>query len=410
MNSWLLFILAIIIFGYLLELFVSILNLKALSTNLPHEFKDIFDNADYAKSQQYTRETTRFSLVENSFTTLVTLVFLLAGGFNIIDNFARGFGYDTIGTGLIFTGLLLFFSLVLGLPFSLYSTFVVEEKYGFNKTTVKTFFLDTLKTIFLATLIGGPILALVLWFFESTGTYAWLYCWLGVFLITLILQFLAPIIIMPLFNKFTPLEDDQLKETILNYTNQENFTIKGIFIMDGSKRTTKLNAFFTGFGRYKKIVFFDTLLEKLSQEQIIGVLAHEMGHYKHKHLLKMVCASFIQTGLVFYFLSLVMNNESLFMAFGMTHVSTYASLIFFGFLYVPVNLLLSILFNHMSRKYEYEADKYAANSSGKAEALIEGLKILSQANLSNLTPHPLNVLLHYSHPPVLARIRALDTT
>jgi STE24 endopeptidase len=408
MNFWLFFILTIIVLSYLLELLVSTLNIKALSPTLPKEFEDIFDSVSYEKSQQYTKETTRFSLVENSITTVITLLFLLAGGFNLVDGFARSYGFNAIITGLVFTGTLLLLSMLLGLPFSLYSTFVIEEKFGFNRTTLKTFTFDILKSILLTISIGAPLLALVLWFFEYSGVHAWMFCWVGVFTLTLILQFLAPILILPLFNKFTPLEDSQLKEAILGYTEQEKFTIKGVFVMDGSKRSTKLNAFFTGFGRYKKIVFFDTLLEKLTKEQIIGVLAHEMGHYKHKHLFKMICASFIQTGIIFYFLSLMMNNEAIFSAFGMSHVSIYASLIFFGFLYAPISLLVSTLFNFISRQHEYEADRYAAKSMGKPVELIQGLKILSQTNLSNLTPHPLHVFLHYGHPPVLARIRALQ--
>lgn len=410
MNHWLVFILAVIACSYILELIVSFLNLKALSPELPEEFKDVFDREKYLQSQEYTRENTRFALIQNSIITVVTVVFLLAGGFNVIDSFARGFGYGEILTGLIFTGTLLALSMFLGMPFSLYSTFVIEEKYDFNRTTIKTYILDTLKTIGLTIVIGGPVLALVLWFFITTGQSAWIYCWLGVFTITLILQFLAPVIIMPLFNKFTPLENGELKNAIVAYTSAENFTIKGIYVMDGSKRSTKLNAFFTGMGKFKKIVFFDTLMEKLSTPQIIGVLAHEMGHYKHKHLIKMIVASFLQTGILFYFLSLIINNEQLFAAFSMSEVSVYASLVFFGFLYAPVSLLLSTIFNAISRKHEFEADEYAARSTQQPHYLMESLKILSKSNLSNLTPHPLNVFLHYSHPPVLQRIRALRTT
>jgi STE24 endopeptidase len=407
MNSWLLFVLAVIALGFLLDLLVSILNLKALSPVVPGEFEDIYDRQRYKQSQQYTRDTTKFSLVQCSFTTFLTLVFVLAGGFNVVDVYVRSFGFGEIVTGLLFTGLLLLLALILGLPFSLYTTFVIEEKYGFNRTTAKTFILDILKTIVLTVLIGGPLLALVLWFFNSTGSLAWVYCWFGVFIITLVLQLLAPVIIMPLFNTFTPLEEGELKEAILDYTSTENFAIKGVFVMDGSKRSTKLNAFFTGLGKFKKIVFYDTLMETLSPEQIIGVLAHEMGHYKHKHLQKMICASFVQTGILFYFLSLIMNNPNLFNAFSMTHISTYAGLVFFGFLYTPISLLLSILFNYISRKHEYEADSYAAHSTTSPQHLIDALKILSKTNLSNLTPHPFNVFLHYSHPPVLERIRTL---
>jgi len=407
MNIWLIFILAVIVIGFTLELVISTLNIKALSPELPVEFKDVFDSSSYKQSQLYTRETTIFSLIENSITTIATVIFLLVGGFNYIDELVRSFGFTEIVTGLLFTGFLLLLSLLLGMPFSLYSTFVIEEKFGFNKTTVRTYITDTIKSICLTIVIGFPVLALILWFFETAGSSAWLYCWFAVFFIMLVLQFLAPVLIMPLFNKFTPLEAGSLRDSIFNYTKGERFTIQGVFVMDGSKRSTKLNAFFTGLGKFKKIVFFDTLMEKLSIDQIIGVLAHEMGHYKHKHLIKMICASFIQTGLLFFFLSLILNNENLFEAFSMSNISIYASLVFFGFLYSPVSLFLSLIFNHFSRKHEFEADSYAARSTGSPEHLIQGLKILSKTNLSNLTPHPLQVIFHYSHPPVLERIHEL---
>ncbi len=212
---------------------------------------------------------------------------------------------------------------------------------------------------------------------------------------------------MPLFNKFTPLDDGELKEKITSYANGQQFAMQGIFTMDGSKRSSKLNAFFTGFGKFRKIVFYDTLVEKLSTDEIVAVLAHEMGHFKLKHIFIMLLSSIIQTGIMFFLLSLTLSNSNLFQAFGMSNVSTYASLIFFGFLYSPVNLLVSILFNIISRKHEYEADAYAAKTTNMPEKLISGLKQLSQENLSNLTPHPFHVFLHYSHPPVLERIDAL---
>ncbi len=408
MNTWLIFIVAIIVARYTLDLIVSFLNLKALSPELPPEFKDVLDQEKYSESQKYTRRTTSFSVIQNSCVTLITLSFLLLGGFNLIDELSRSFAFGEIATGIIFTAILLLLSFLVELPFSIYSTFVIEEQFGFNRTTAKTFVVDILKSLFLTAIIGTPILALVLWFFIATGKLAWVYCWLGVFSITLILQFLAPVLIMPLFNKFTPLEEGELRDAIMTYASKEKFTMKGVFVMDGSKRSTKLNAFFTGFGHFKKIVFFDTLLDTLNTPQIIGVLAHEMGHYKHKHLLKMIAASFLQAGIMFFFLSLILENESLFAAFSMSNVSIYASLVFFGFLYAPVNLLLSIVFNAFSRKHELEADRYAAHSTNKPQFLVEGLKILSKKNFSNLTPHPFNVALHYSHPPVLERIKALQ--
>lgn len=409
MNSWLFFLITIILVSYTLELAVSLLNLRNLSPELPHELNDFQDQQKYKHSQEYTRQNTRFAILQNTIVTSTTLVFLLAGGFNYIDLYARSFGYGEIITGLIFTAILLLLMLLLNLPFSIYSTYNIEEQFGFNRTRPVTFALDTLKAIVLTALIGGPLLALILWFFLSQGNLAWVYCWLGVFLVTMVLQFLAPVLILPLFNTFTPLEDGELQDAIVSYTNKEQFKIRGVFIMDGSKRSAKLNAFFTGFGRFKKIVFFDTLTKALTTQQIVGVLAHEMGHYKHKHLIKMLIASFIQTGVMFFLLSLIINNSKLFDAFGMENISTYASLVFFGFLYSPVSLLISILVNYFSRKHEYEADNYAAVSTGNAQSLIDGLKILSSANLSNLTPHPFYVFLHYSHPPVLERIHALQT-
>ncbi|MCI5142811.1 MAG: M48 family peptidase, partial [Candidatus Electrothrix sp. ATG1] len=255
---------------------------------------------------------------------------------------------------------------------------------------------------------GGPLLAAVLWFFEITGSMAWIYCWLAVTLFTFILQFLAPVLIMPLFNTFTPLEDGTLKEGIIEYAAQQDFAIQGIYTMDGSRRSTRLNAFFTGFGRFRRIVFFDTLVEKLQPQEIIAVLAHEMGHFKKKHILKMMGLSIIQTGCMFYILSLFLGNTQLFAAFGMEHISVYAGLIFFGFLYAPVSMLLSIVFHVYSRKNEYQADAWAVHTTAdQGEGLINGLKKLSVHNLSNLTPHPFHVFIHYSHPPVLQRIQAI---
>ncbi|XCN71483.1 MAG: M48 family metallopeptidase [Candidatus Electrothrix aestuarii] len=408
MNPYLVFILTVLVASYFLDLVVSFLEIRSLQPELPAEFKDVYDEEKYRKSQEYTRVTTRFSLIQDTITLVVTLLFILAGGFNTVDLLARSVGWGSISTGLLFTGMVILLSFVLGLPFSLYSTFVIEERFGFNKTTVKTFFLDLLKGVLLAILIGGPLLAAVLWFFEITGTLAWIYCWLAVTLFTFILQFLAPVLIMPLFNKFTPLEDGELKEGITEYAAQQDFAIQGIYTMDGSKRSTRLNAFFTGFGRFRRIVFFDTLVEKLLPQEIIAVLAHEMGHFKQKHILKMMGLSILQTGLMFYILSLFLGNAQLFAAFGMEHISVYAGLIFFGFLYTPVSMLLSIFFHIYSRKNEYQADAWAVETTAdQGEGLINGLKKLSVHNLSNLTPHPFNVFIHYSHPPVLQRIQAI---
>lgn len=408
MNPYLIFILAVLIFGYLLNLVVAILELRCLDPELPSEFCDVYSQEKYGQSQRYTRVSTRFSLIHDTFMLLVVITFILTGSFNQVDLMARGFGLGPIATGLLFTGILALFSTIIGLPFSLYSTFVIEERFGFNKTTLKTFILDLVKSVILAVCIGGPLLAAVLWFFQASGNLAWLYCWVAVTFFILIIQFLAPVLIMPLFNKFIPLEDGNLKNNITDYARAQQFAIKGIYTMDGSKRSTRLNAFFTGFGRFRRIVFFDTLVDKLNTGEIVAVLAHEMGHFKHKHIFKMMAASILQMGIMFYILSRFLGNEQLFAAFGMEHISIYGSLFFFGFLYVPVSTLLSIFFNLFSRKHEYEADAWAVTSTGRKIELISGLKKLSVHNLSNLTPHQFNVFLNYSHPPVLQRIRAIE--
>jgi len=409
MNTWLLAVIVIISLSFLLETWVSTLNVKALTPHLPKEFEDIYSKDEYRKSQDYTRANTTLGLVENSWSTVITLTFLLIGGFNHIDLWARGFGLGELPTGLIYIGILAVLSFIISLPFSIYSTFTIEEKFGFNRTTLKTYILDIVKGTALAILIGGPLLALILWFFMETGKYGWLYCWIGVVAFSIIIQFLAPVLIMPLFNKFTPLEDGSLKDRIHTYADEQDFKIQGIFTMDGSKRSSKLNAFFTGFGRFKKIVFFDTLVDKLSEEEIVAVLAHEMGHFKLRHIVKMIISSVLQTGVMFYLLSLFLSMPEISRALGIETPSIYSAVLFFGFVYSPVNLLVSIVFNVVSRKHEFEADNYAAATTSMPESLISSLKKLSQANLSNLTPHPLNVFIHYSHPPLLKRIESLKS-
>jgi STE24 endopeptidase len=407
MNLWLIAVVLIILISYLLELTVAMLNLRALKPVLPEEFREIYDQQKYEKSQKYTRVTSRFSLLKNSITTVVTLAFLLLGGFNYVDVWARSLGYGEIVTGLLFTAALGVLSFLLSLPFSCYSTFVIEKNFGFNRTRIPTYLLDIAKGVLLTTVIGGPLLALVFWFFINSGSLGWVYCWIGVVLFSMVMQFLAPVLIMPLFNTFTPLDEGSLKEQITGYATKEKFQIQGIFTMDGSKRSAKLNAFFTGFGAFRKIVFFDTLIAKLTDEEIVAVLAHEMGHFKLKHIFKMMAASIIQMGITFFLLSLFINVPGITAAFGIDQPSIYASLVLFGFVYSPVSFLISLLFNIFSRKHEFEADDYAARTTGKPEQLISSLQKLSRENLSNLTPHPLQVFIHYSHPPLLERLNRL---
>ena len=408
-NPYLFFILAVLLLQYLLDLVVDVLEIRSLDPVLPQDFRDMYDEDEYARSQEYTRVTKRFGQISGSLSLIITIIFILMGGFNLVDAFARGFGLGSIMTGLLFTGGVSLLSFLLSLPFTVYFTFVIEERFGFNKTTVKTFIADLLKGTLLSVLLGAPLLAMLFWFFEATGQFAWLYAWIGVSLFIFVIQFLAPVLIMPLFNKFTPLDDGELKEKITSYAKKQNFALEGIYTMDGSRRSTRLNAFFTGFGKFRRIVFFDTLMEKLTDDEIVVVLAHEMGHFKLKHIPKGIVTSILQSGLMFFILSLFLENELLFAAFGMENLSIYASLTFFVFLYSPISFLLSIFASIVSRKHEYKADAFAVETTNLGEFLVSGLKKLSVHNLSNLTPHPLNVFLNYSHPPVLERIRAIKT-
>ncbi|MFC2027516.1 M48 family metallopeptidase [Chloroflexota bacterium] len=408
MNAYLIAVLTILVFGYFLDTIAQYLNMKHLGMALPEEVEDIYDEEGYQKSQQYLRETTQFRLVHSSIALVVTIIFILVGGFNWIDEFARNFEFESIPTGLIFIAVLAAGSMVLSLPFAIYSTFVIEQKYGFNTTTVRTFILDRMKGLALGAIIGGALVALILWFFEETGDLAWLYAWIGVTVFIMIIQFIAPIVIMPLFNKFSPLEDDDLASAIADYARRQEFAMKGVFTMDGSKRSTKANAFFTGFGRFRRIVLFDTLVNSMSKDEIILVLAHEMGHFKMKHILKGLVLSIVTSGLMFYILSLFMENEDLTDAFKVDEVSIYASLIFFGFLYSPINDILSVAANALTRRWEYQADAYSVKTTGQSEPMISALKKLHSASLSNLTPHPVYVYVNYSHPPLVQRIRAIN--
>ncbi len=407
MNIFIIIILAAIIIDFTLGIISNRLNLKALSTDLPDEFEGVYDEETYAKSQEYTRVNTKFGFVTGTFDLLLLLVFWFAGGFNWLDQWARGFEFGVIGTGLIFIGALILAKTIISLPFGIYSTFVIEERFGFNKTNAKTFVMDRLKGLLLTIIIGAPLLAGIIAFFEFGGTWAWVYAWLAVTAFSLVMQYIAPTWIMPLFNKFEPLEDGELRQAIEAYAEKVDFPLQGIYVMDGSKRSSKSNAFFTGFGKNKRIALFDTLIENHTTEELVAVLAHEIGHYKKKHIVKNMTISILHTGIMFALLSIFLQVSALFDAFFMEQMSIYAGLLFFGLLYSPVETILGIFMQMMSRKHEYEADHYAATTIQQPEEMVNVLKKLSKDNLSNLTPHPFYVFLNYSHPPALQRINAI---
>ena len=401
---------AALVLDFSLKLVSDLLNLKSLKLELPFVLQDIYNQEDYRKSQEYLRTTTRFGLVDSSFTLLILLAFWFSGGFNWFDQVVTGWNLVPVVTGLRYIGILLFAYSLIKLPFDIYSTFVIEERFGFNKTTRRTFLLDMLKGFILALLLGGLLLAGILALFQYVGIYAWVYCWAAVVIFSLAMQYVAPTWIMPLFNKYTPMAEGELKEAILKYTGSVNFPIKNIFVMDGSKRSSKSNAFFTGFGRNKRIALFDTLIAQHSVPEMVAVLAHEVGHYKKKHILQGMIISIVHTGVLFFLLSLFLTSPGLYQAFGIGYQPIYAGLLFFGLLYTPIELVLSVVMQMLSRKNEYEADRFAAETIDEPNNLIVALKKLSATNLSNLTPHPFYVFLNYSHPPLLQRIQAIQKT
>ncbi len=406
MNLYLVIILAILVGNYVLDLIVEQLNLRHLDPDLPQEFAGTYDEEKYRQSQAYLRDHSRFDMRVDTLYLPITLIFILAGGFNVVDQLARGAGLGPIPTGLVFAGILTLASQFLQIPTAAYRTFVIEDRYGFNRTTVRTFVLDRIKGALIGGLLGAGVFSVILWFFAWSDL-AWLYCWGAVTLIQGMVTLVAPVLIMPLFNKYEPLEDGELKDSIEAYAAEQQFQMKGLFTMDGSRRSNKSNAFFTGFGRFRRIVLYDTLINNHGVEELTAIVAHEMGHYKRRHIAKFMVVSVLTSGLMFFLLSFFIENAGLFAAFRMEQTSIYASLIFFGFLYAPIASLIGIATHAASRRYEFEADRYAVETYGRREAFITALKKLSVDNLSNLTPHALKVMLYYSHPPVLQRIAAI---
>ncbi len=390
-----------------LHFFADILNLKHMSPELPHTFQDVYDTGRYAESQKYLTVNTNFEWIVSAVNLTALLCFWFLGGFNALDHLARGFGKGPVFTGILYIATLLLLKAILGFPFGIYHTFVIEEKFGFNKTTWKTYILDLIKGLLLAVILGIPLMAGVLAFFGYCGSNAWWYCWIAVSVFALLIRFVGPTWIMPLFNKFSPLEHGELKSALFSLAERIHFPLKNVFLMDGSRRSSKSNAFFTGFGRSKRIVLFDTLVEKTTVPELVAVMGHEMGHYKLHHIWQSTVIGILHTGVLFYLLSIFISLPPLFEAFYMDYSSVYAGMIFFGMLYSPVEMLLGFLMQLNSRRNEYLADRFAVEKTRDPLALSTALKKLSAQNLSNLTPHPFYVALNYSHPPILKRIEAI---
>jgi len=407
LNLYFWIILGSLVGFYLLDAVAGRLNLSALKANLPDEFKGIYDEADYRRLLEYTAATTRFELIDSTFNLAVLLLFWFLGGYPFLDHVVRASTHGPIFQGLLFMGALWIGHTVVNLPFDLYSTFVIEQKFGFNKTTAGTFFADQVKSLLLGALLGGPLLALVLVLFGQGGPHVWLWAWLITSVLLFALAYAAPAVILPLFNKFTPLEEGDLKRAILEYGRTQQFPIGGLFVMDGSRRSTRSNAFFTGIGRTKKIALFDTLIRNHSVEELVAVIAHEIGHYKRRHIPQHLAVAIANIGVFLFLASLFIHSPSLLAAFGIGSPSVYAGLALFLLFYNPLSRLLSVLRGFQTRRHEFEADRFAVETTRHPQAMIDALKKLSKSNLSNLAPHPLYVTLYHSHPPVLRRIEAI---
>lgn len=400
-------IIAIILFDYILERILDYLNSTYWSNEIPAELGGIYDADKYKKSQDYERATTRFSIFSSTLSLVVLLVLLFTGGFAWLDNFVRQYTDNPIWMAILFFGIFGLAADLLSTPLSIYSIFVIEEKFGFNKTTIKTFILDKLKGWVLGAIIGGGLLALVVWIYETTGSWFWIIAWAVIGTFTIFMTMFYSNVIVPLFNKQTPLEEGELRSSIESFASKVKFKLKNIFVMDGSKRSTKANAYFSGLGAKKRIVLFDTLIKDQTTDELVGVLAHEIGHYKKKHTLTGTLISLLQTGLTLYILSLFIGNPVLSQALGAEEGSFHMGILAFGLLYSPLSLILGLAMNVLSRKNEFAADKYAGENF-KPHALKDALIKLSVNHLSNLRPHPAYVFFHYSHPPLLQRLEALE--
>lgn len=406
MPIYLSIILLVVVLDFVWTQYLAYRNRKRMSPDIPPLLEGIYDKDEYARQQAYQKVNSRFGLYTSLLSFIVMLLVLSLGIFGWLDGLLRQFINNEVVLTLAFFGIVYIVNDIITLPFSYYATFVIEERFGFNKSTKAVFWFDQLKGLLLTTILGGIILALLVWFYETLGTYAWLYAWGAVTVFSLFMTLFYSNIIVPLFNKQTPLEDGELRNAIEAFSQEAGFSIKNIYVMDASKRSSKANAYFTGFGAKKRIVLFDTLINDLSTSEIVAVLAHEIGHYKKRHTLQGMFISIFYTGIILFLLSWFLDNEAIAVALGGKEASFHLGLIAFSVLFTPVSMIIGLFSSMHSRKNEYQADAYAAGF-GLADSLISGLKKLSVKSLSNLNPDPLYVFFYYSHPTLLQRMGAL---
>ena len=401
-------IISAIIFEYLISSLSTILNMKSISAILPEGFEKVYNKNKYAKSQKYLKINSQFSLFSSSFSFFIIMIIIHFGVFGFLDDFVRAKSSNSIYSGLVFFGILFIINDIINLPFSFFKNFVIEEKFGFNKMTISIFIKDKLKSYLLVFFIGGITMFSILSFFYYFETYGWLIVWIFLTIFSIIIQPIFIHFIAPMFNKFTPLNDGELKSAITKYSKKINFPISRIDVMDGSKRSNHSNAYFTGFGKSKRIALFDTLINNHSIEEIVSVVAHEAGHYKKKHIFFGMILGVIQTGLMLFLFNFIINEVALYKVFGVSEPSIYTGLVFFGLLFTPINMILSLISLSISRKNEFEADQYALDTTNNPQALISMLKGLASDNLSHLTPHPFTVFLQYTHPPIYERVKKIE--
>lgn len=407
-NTVFYIIIAILVLEFLLERGLEFLNYRWYSKPIPVDLNDIYNKAEYQKSQEYKKTNFKFSLVSSTFSFVLIMVFLYFQGFAVVNDIANNYADHPIVVALLFFAIIMLASEIISLPFSIYATFVIEEKFGFNKTTPKLFVLDKIKGYLLTAILVGGLLSLIIIFYDMAGSNFWWYVWILIFVISILINMFYARLIVPLFNKQVLLEDGDLKVKISEYAATVGFELNKIFVIDGSKRSTKANAYFSGFGKEKRVTLYDTLIEQLSQEEIVAVLAHEVGHYKKKHIIYNLIAGTLTTGFTLWLFSIFVDSSLLSNALGVSMPSFHIGLVAFGLLYAPISTVTGVLMNLLSRKFEYQADYYAKRTYNK-EALISGLKTLSKTSLSNLTPHPAYVWFHYSHPSLKQRVDAMNS-
>ncbi|MDR9400202.1 MAG: M48 family metallopeptidase [Psychroflexus sp.] len=400
-------IIGVISLEFIVDQYLDYLNNKRLKDPVPETLNDIYDDDSYAKQQAYNKEKSRFSDLTSVFSFVILISFLLLDGFAFVDEIARTYTDNTVLISLVFFGLIFIANDLISIPFDYYATFVIEEKYGFNKMTKTTFMTDKLKGYLLGIIIGGGILALLILFYQQVGSDFWWYAWILISLFSILMNMFYARLIVPLFNKQKPLEDGDLKNKIQEFAQKTGFQLKNVFVIDGSKRSTKANAYFSGFGREKRITLYDTLINDLNNEEIVAVLAHEIGHYKKNHIIVNLVISILVTGFTLWLLSLFIDNPVLAEALGVEEPSFHIGLVAFGILYSPISTITGLLMNILSRKFEYQADDFAKQTYN-AQDLINALKKLTRKSFSNLTPHPAYVFMNYSHPSLYQRVKAME--